>query len=181
LWRALGSAAGDHRGVRLALETFREFRGWAVLEDGRGQRFPSFEAFCKAPPPYGLGVTRRQVEEWAALFAWARTPQAQAEDPEVKQIVGHGGDRRSARVRKNQGDNVTLVRGNRAEYLVRRLKRDAPEIARQLADGTFRSARAAALAAGIINRPTALDRLRQAWRRATPEERRGFLQEIGGD
>ena len=66
----LGSARGDHRGVRLAFETFREFRGWAVLEDARGLRFPSFEAFCKAPPPYGLGVTRRQVDEWTALFAW---------------------------------------------------------------------------------------------------------------
>jgi hypothetical protein len=148
LWRALGSAAGDHRGVRLALETFREFRGWTVLEDARGLPFPSFEAFCKAPPPCGLGVTRRQVEEWAALFAWARTARAQAADPEVRRIVGHGGNRRNAKIRKHQSDNVTLIRGNRAEYLVRRLKCDAPEIAHQLADGRFRSARAAAIAAG---------------------------------
>ena len=60
-------------------------------------------------------------------------------------------------------------------------ERDAPETARQLADGSFQKARAAALAAGIIGRPTALDRLHRAWKRATREERRAFRREIGGD
>ncbi len=40
------------------------------------------------------------------------------------------------------------------EYLVRRLKRDFPEIAEALARGEYPSARAAAIAAGIIRKPT---------------------------
>lgn len=41
-------------------------------------------------------------------------------------------------------------RGNNEEYVVRRLKRDAPELAEALARGEFPSARAAGIAAGFI-------------------------------
>jgi hypothetical protein len=42
-------------------------------------------------------------------------------------------------------DNVTsFERGNTAAYLAARIKRDFPEIAEQLAEGQFRSVRAAA-------------------------------------
>jgi hypothetical protein len=53
----------------------------------------------------------------------------------VKALAEHGGER------KEQGDNGTLSRGsNSASYLVRRLKRDAPEVAAALARGEYRSA-----------------------------------------
>ena len=44
----------------------------------------------------------------------------------------------------------TLPRGNSEEYVVRRLKRDAPDLAVALARGEFPSARAAGMAAGFI-------------------------------
>ena len=44
----------------------------------------------------------------------------------------------------------TLLRGNSEEYVVRRLKRDAPGLAVALAQGDFPSARAAGIAAGFI-------------------------------
>jgi hypothetical protein len=68
-------------------------------------------------------------------------------------LQSHGGDRRSDMARKakaDQGDNVTLKRGNEAAYLKARLERDHPEIAEALDRGEHRSARAAAIAAGII-------------------------------
>ena len=46
-------------------------------------------------------------------------------------------------------DNVGQ-RGTSGEYVVRRLKRDAPELATALARGDFPSARAAGIAAGFI-------------------------------
>ena len=48
-------------------------------------------------------------------------------------------------------DNITNPeRGTGAAYLAARLKRDLPEISERLADGEFRSVRAAAIEAGII-------------------------------
>jgi hypothetical protein len=51
---------------------------------------------------------------------------------------------------KKASNKVTSFSGNSAAYLVAKLKRDAPEFAERLAAGEFRSARAAALAAGVI-------------------------------
>lgn len=55
---------------------------------------------------------------------------------------------------KEQGNNGCLVQpritGNRQDAIIRRIKRDHPDIAEQLERGEFRSARAAGLAAGFI-------------------------------
>lgn len=76
-------------------------------------------------------------------------------------------------------DTVSHSGGTSATYLVAKLKRDAPEFAERLAAGEFRSARACALAAGIIQETSALTKLRRAWRAATAEERETFRTEIG--
>ena len=47
-------------------------------------------------------------------------------------------------------DNVSSMRGTSEEYVVRRLKRDAPELAGALARGEYPSARAAGIAAGFV-------------------------------
>ena len=44
----------------------------------------------------------------------------------------------------------TLLRGNSEEYVVRRLNRDAPDLAGALARGEYPSARAAGIAAGFV-------------------------------
>ena len=70
---------------------------------------------------------------------------------EVEAALGkHGGDRRSAQAKEDQGSDRTLKRGDNAAYLQARLRRDAPEIAAALDRGEFKSARAAAIEAGII-------------------------------
>ena len=77
------------------------------------------------------------------------TASEMAADPDVPPLRnGQGG-------RPPKGENLHNVKvshtgGNSTVYLVRRLKRDAPEFAERLAAGEFRSARAAARAAGII-------------------------------
>jgi hypothetical protein len=62
----------------------------------------------------------------------ARATTAQA----VAALGPHGGDRTEKR---EQGDNVTLVRGNASAYRKARLKRDAPEVAARLARGEFKN------------------------------------------
>ena len=58
----------------------------------------------------------------------------------------------SGRGGKEQPDHCKAVSqwGNSEEYLVRRLKRDAPDLAAALAQGEFPSARAAGIAAGFV-------------------------------
>lgn len=69
-------------------------------------------------------------------------------------LKSHGGDRRSEEARKareDQGDNIPLKhRSTSAAYLKARLHRDHPELAAALDRGEYRSARAAAIEAGII-------------------------------
>lgn len=65
-------------------------------------------------------------------------------------LGSHGGDRRSAQVRKDQADIISLKHGTQSAYLQARLRRDAPEVADALERGEFKSARAAAIEAGII-------------------------------
>ena len=70
-------------------------------------------------------------------------------------LVDHGGDRKSDDVeasqeRRDQVDNVSLKHGNAQPYLLRRLARDAPEVLERVKSGEIKSARAAAIEAGII-------------------------------
>ena len=70
---------------------------------------------------------------------------------EVEAAIGeHGGDRRSAKAKEDQVDIINLKGGTQAAYLQARLRRDAPEVAEALERGEIKSARAAAIEAGII-------------------------------
>jgi hypothetical protein len=79
---------------------------------------------------------------------------------------------------ENSTDNVRAVfngqdYGNSPSYLVRRLKRDFPDIADALARGEYQSARSAGIAAGIVK----INRLQEAkcaWRKLSAEERQAF-------
>jgi hypothetical protein len=70
---------------------------------------------------------------------------------EVEAAIGkHGGDRRSAKAKEDQGTCSTLKRGGNPDYLQARLRRDAPELADALDRGEIKSARAAGIAAGFV-------------------------------
>jgi hypothetical protein len=95
-----------------------------------------------------------------------------------KKLGHHGGDRRSAEYQVTNS-HLNKLGPDTAERIVRRLKRDSPEIAAALARGEYRSARAAGIAAGFVKVPTALDRLHRAWAAASAPERGEFLAAIG--
>lgn len=94
----------------------------------------------------------------------------------VEPVAKHGGAREKP---AGQPYNVRLPpHGNSGRYLVRRLARDRPDLVERLAKGEIRSARAAAIEAGIVKVPTVIDILRKAWRKATEAEREEFRREI---
>lgn len=94
---------------------------------------------------------------------------------EGRKLKQHGANRFTDR-----GNNITSTkqRGTSKEYAVARLDRDAPELAAKVRAGDI-SANAAAIEAGFRKKLTGIDRLRSAWKAATPPERRAFLKEVG--
>ena len=77
-----------------------------------------------------------------------------------------------------QGSNVTLPRGNRANYTLARLKRDAPKLAERVIAGEL-SAHAAAIEAGFRQRkiqvaPT-VDEFERAIRKHLSDEDQAIL------
>jgi hypothetical protein len=89
------------------------------------------------------------------VLGWLEQEQPTEAVPLAVALVDHGGDRKSddfkaSQERQKQGDNVTLKRGNAQTYLLRRLARDAPEVLERVKSGEIKSARAAAIEAGII-------------------------------
>lgn len=65
-------------------------------------------------------------------------------------LAAHG-EIGNGRADESRGDNITSTeRGTSQTYLLRRLARDAPEVLERVKSGEFKSARAAAIEAGII-------------------------------
>ena len=83
------------------------------------------------------------------------------------------GNTNAAKGKENKGDNVTFEseRGNQASYLARRLLRDAPEVFARLEAGEFPSVRQAAIAAGIVKVPTAIEKAAEVVARLSDAER----------
>jgi hypothetical protein len=154
------------------LETMRRANGYTALCGPDKQPFASFRDFCVARYPYGLGYEPAALD---AIVEERKTAQALALKAEAVPLAEHGGDRPE----QEQGDNITSPeRGTSSTYLARRIARDRPDILHRMKAGEFRSVRAAAIEAGIVKVPTALDLLRRAWAKATDEERVAFLKHV---
>ena len=145
--------------AKTTYEDIKIYGGWQYLENTRKRPFHSFDEFCR--DMNGLGVERAEFER-------RLTAQEQARIESPAADVGVNQHTRGV-------DNVNSSDGNSVRYLVRRLKRDRPDIAERLVNGEFKSARAAAIVAGIIHPPTALSILQGGWKRATAAERKQFL------
>lgn len=143
----------DCRGLALMVRELHRDGFWRRL-------FPDWESCCQALFNRPAGWVEQVVEGVRVLHAQGHTgpigsSQAlaamahQVEPmPEPMPPPGPGPGRGHVKAR----DNVTRFseRGNSQAYLLRRLARDAPEVLDRVKAGEFKSARAAAIAAGII-------------------------------
>jgi hypothetical protein len=146
---------------------------WRLLSDMHGRSFSSFDAFCESSN--GLGFKRQEIER-------RLTAQEMAADSTVPPMLKHGADQSSRKAKERHAVVMSFPGSgsNSVAYIVRRLKRDAPEIAEALARGEYRSAHAAAVAAGFKVQGAPLTDARRAWKRLSAEERETFLREITG-
>ena len=140
--------------------TDSDCRGLAQLvrelhRDGFWQRlFPDWESCCQALFKRPAAWVEQVVEGVRVLHSQGHQgaiPQEQA----LAALKSHGGDRRSEEARRDQVAHSHLKPTSQQSStsrgrLIPRLRRDHPEIADALDRGEFRSARAAAIEAGII-------------------------------
>lgn len=150
LKRYLESKSIDAQGVERELQEIVQYKHWEALGH------ESLDAYLRAE----VGTTLTQLK--------SRLAQDLANDPTVAPARDRG--------RPVAGSNVAIghinaLSSNSAERIVRRLKRDAPAIAEALARGEFKSARAAALAAGIIKPPAPLQQILKLLPKLTKAER----------
>lgn len=169
---------GAHKSLRGYLDVFIQHEGWKLLDGPNGRPFATYTDFCREPQPLGLGRGPEEIEQVIKERMERQTAKALAADPEVKPAAEHGGKR------EEEEDSIgILTPGNSATYLVRRLKRDSPEIAEALARGEYPSARAAGIAAGIVKVPTPMQIARRAilkMSRAEQNELLSWLAEMLG-
>lgn len=117
---------------------------------------------------YALTWLRLKSPEEAATFAEA----VQA----GRKLAKHGGDRKSQEAKADQGAMSTLKRGStQVGYIRARLARDYPEVLADLDAGKHTSARAAAIAAGIIKPKTIIEKALALCKRMSAEERVEFM------
>lgn len=133
-----------------ARSAISELEGWRKYHP---DVFADWENLCwkylQQPPEWvnwliqGVKATSDTVTNADELVAAAKAATAQP-------LAQHG-EIGNGRKDETRGDNVTSTeRGNGQSYLLRRLARDAPDILERVKVGELKSARAAAIEAGII-------------------------------
>jgi hypothetical protein len=154
LKRFLEAKRLDAKSIEDELEEIDRYKHWIVCG------FETRDAYLQAE----IGVTQKELRRRLAQDL-AADPRVTALAPEKTAGPGRG---------KKTGANSTgFSKGStHAAYLVRRLKRDFSEIAEALARGEFKSARAAAIAAGIIKPPTPFERILKLLPKLTAIDRR---------
>ena len=149
-------ADSDCRGLALTVRELQREGFWQRI-------FPDWETCCQA-------LFKRPAAWVEQVVEGVRVLHSQGHEGEItdkqafEALKTHGGDRRSEAFQAHQEEHAdqpserSMKYGETASYLKARLRRDSPEVADALERGEFRSARAAAIAAGII-RPVPTIRL----------------------
>ena len=124
---------------------------WRLLADADGHTFSGFDDFCRAPLPHGLGRDPHRLrgeiqtaKERVQTMAGKATPLAPApkKGGPSANPSGLGSDDYLGCVKPKQD------RG--AQYYLDRIARDAPDLLEKVKAGHIKSARQAAIQAGIV-------------------------------
>lgn len=153
---ALGRMDDNVRHVRACLESLHKAKAWEVLG------CDDYEQYCTEHlgKPVALVKAVRLANDKQTMRELVEQQPA---------LARHGNNQHTGGV--DIINSTKTPGGTDPAYLVSRLKRDAPEIAERLADGEFRSVRAAAIEAGIVKVPTAFERVQKLLPKLTDAER----------
>jgi len=159
---------------RQILAEVEKHGGWQHLRGLKNRPFSSFDEFCASPN--GFGMTRDRIEE---RLSSAEHAQELAASEEIGPPLSHveAGKLGGRGKKKASVNNTGFSRGStNAATIVAKLKRDHPDIAKQLASGEFKSARAAGIAAGIVKVPSPLEIAKRAVDKLSSRDRAALLK-----
>jgi hypothetical protein len=144
----------------------------------------TFREFIEAPPLRGLGEKLEDIERLIADDAESLV--------RLRELVVAGRGNPTGNNQYGNGDNVTIStdlfdkpepskpqaeRGNSRAYALTRLKKERPDLFDRVAAKEL-TANRAAIEAGWRKVPSALETLQRAWKKASSEEQRQFLEWI---
>jgi hypothetical protein len=142
----IGDAESNAMHLQGMIEVIKETEGYRQLEDREGVPFASYESFCVAGYPWGLGYDPDVVAYIVAEREAAQSAQARAAAPKERPKMG-----RPSVTDESRSDATTLGRG--ADYLTKRIEEERPDILERMKTGEYPSVRRAAMDAGIV-KPT---------------------------
>lgn len=148
---------------------------WRYVEPRGRDPFKSFYDFATWRLPDGLGAPMDRLlricqEHQEATDLLRR---------EMPPLAGHGINQHNERHAGVDNIKSSEQGGTSSTYLIARLARDQPELLEQIGpDKPYKSARAAAIAAGIVKVPTPLDQGKKAFNRMDDESRCEFAKWI---
>ena len=126
---------------------FQSLRDFVTHREGLG--IPDWVPFMKALQAQDEG-SKAKALYWRMLETDKTLDPLSGVATAVQPLAQHG-EIGNGRTGKSRVDNIKSTdNGNSQSYLLRRLARDAPEIFERVKAGEFKSARAAAIDAGII-------------------------------
>lgn len=147
----LRDASQDALHLELARDAMVRHEGWRVLSDASGRPFRSYEAFCVAPQPFGLGYSPTLIDR----IIDERKAQTVADRAANPPTLFDGPGPATAEEKAAIGNDITnrpTRRGDDPDYLTARIARDHPDVLEKMRAGEYPSVRAAALDAGIVKR-----------------------------
>ena len=120
-------------------DAMQTHQGWKQLVDAKDNRFLSYEAFCAAPLPFGLGYCLEDIDR---IIRDRREKEAADRAKEAKPPGKTG--------RPEKGTHCVLLSKGSNDRRVAQIAKRRPDILERMKAGEFKSVRAAALEAGIV-------------------------------
>jgi hypothetical protein len=157
----------DCRALLQMIDEVDELRLWEYAEDGF---YKTRDEFLQKRVLIDFDLTEQSLTQIVSRLRGG--------EPVGLPRLGKHGEFGKGRPKLNRGDDITSKRGSLKKYLLARLERDAPLVLKRYEAGEFRSAAAAARAAGIKVGQSPLQKLRSAWKSASTEEQDLFRKEI---
>jgi hypothetical protein len=143
---------------------------WQSRLDRNGKPFTSFEAFVTHKLWWGL---ESSIDDLCVFCH---------KTPEIEQLVlaemdpGREHRRPTKEEQDNKGSNTTFI-GRGATYVMKRLKRDRPDLFQKVIDGHL-SANEAAIKAGFRKKPEPIKEIRKLIRKCNEDDLKILLKEI---
>lgn len=182
IYGSLRSTEADIDILEQWIEMFRRESAFQHITGPDGEAFESFEDFCLARYPYGLGYSRDAIDR---IIGERRAAQSKdrvkaAAEAATSEVLPRG----QPKVMSNcditsQGERAAENGVSRyTAWKHARLARERPDLLEDVRAGRM-STHAAAVAAGIVRQPSPLEKAQRAFERLEGEERAAFIAWAG--